>query len=93
MIQPELKVETHFNQELKLVVWSVEDNGPGMKDEVRDRVFEPYFSTKSEGTGLGLAIVKRIINDHNGVIRVQSEVGKGTKFLIELPVFTGSRGV
>ena len=63
----------------------VEDNGPGMTDEIMARVFEPYFSTKAEGTGLGLAIAKRIVNDHDGFIRVHSNPESGTKFVIELP--------
>jgi signal transduction histidine kinase len=48
-------------------------------------VFEPYFSTKKEGTGLGLSIAKRIVNDHDGFIRVRSAPGEGTQFLIEIP--------
>ncbi len=61
------------------------DNGPGISKEVLSRLFEPYFSTKKEGTGLGLAIAKRIINDHDGYIRAQSENQEGTRFIIELP--------
>jgi two-component system nitrogen regulation sensor histidine kinase NtrY len=80
-----VKVESHFNDKLQMAVIIVKDTGPGMTDEVRERVFEPYFSTKKEGTGLGLAIAKRIINDHDGFIRVQSAPGEGTQFLIELP--------
>lgn len=80
---------THYNQDLQIAVIEVADNGPGMSEEVKDRVFEPYFSTKKEGTGLGLAIAKRIINDHDGFIRVHSTIGIGTRFLIELP--TASR--
>lgn len=78
-------VVTRFNEPLKMAVIEVIDNGPGMTDEVKERVFEPYFSTKAEGTGLGLAIAKRIVNDHDGFIRVYSSPGKGTRFLIELP--------
>lgn len=78
-------VLTHYNDDLKMAAILVRDNGPGMVEEVRDRVFEPYFSTKTEGTGLGLAIAKRIINDHDGFIRVHSAPGEGTEFLIELP--------
>lgn len=80
-----IRIESHFNQMLQIAVLTVSDNGVGMSDEVRSRVFEPYFSTKSEGTGLGLAIVKRIINDHDGFIRVRSTPAEGTQFLIELP--------
>ena len=68
-----------------MAVIEVEDNGPGMTEEVKARVFEPYFSTKAEGTGLGLAIAKRIVNDHDGFIRVHSAPGEGTRFVIELP--------
>ncbi|MCM2324431.1 MAG: ATP-binding protein, partial [Oligoflexia bacterium] len=81
-----IKVATRYDEQLRLAVIEVEDNGPGMADDVRDRVFEPYFSTKKEGTGLGLAIAKRIVNDHDGFIRVHSAPGEGTRFLIELPV-------
>lgn len=81
-------INTHYSSELQLAVITVQDNGPGMTDEVKTRVFEPYFSTKSEGTGLGLAIAKRIVNDHDGFIRVQSAPGEGTLFSIELPTRT-----
>jgi two-component system nitrogen regulation sensor histidine kinase NtrY len=80
-----LKVETHYNDQLQIAVIEVEDNGIGMTDEVKARVFEPYFSTKTEGTGLGLAIVKRIVNDHDGFVRVRSAPNEGTQFLIEIP--------
>jgi two-component system nitrogen regulation sensor histidine kinase NtrY len=76
---------THYNGQLQIAVLEIEDSGPGMTEDVKDRVFEPYFSTKAEGTGLGLAIVKRIVNDHDGFIRVHSVPGEGTRFLIELP--------
>jgi len=80
-----IRIATHFNDQLQMAVIEVEDNGPGMTDEVKSRVFEPYFSTKKEGTGLGLAIAKRIINDHDGFIRVRSAPGEGTLFVIEIP--------
>ena len=80
-----IRLETHYNEQLQMAVVGVGDNGPGMTEDVKARVFEPYFSTKTEGTGLGLAIAKRIINDHDGFIRVQSAPNEGTLFLIELP--------
>jgi two-component system, NtrC family, nitrogen regulation sensor histidine kinase NtrY len=67
------------------VAWSVEDNGSGMPDEVRAKLFTPYFTTKSSGTGLGLAITHRIVIEHQGRINAVSEVGKGTQFMVQLP--------
>jgi len=68
------------------LVLSLIDTGTGMTPEVRDKVFRPFFSTKPGGSGLGLATVRKIIVAHGGTIDVQSEVGKGTKFTIRLPL-------
>ncbi|MEJ2655918.1 MAG: ATP-binding protein [Desulfobacterales bacterium] len=70
---------------LKIVRIEVADDGIGISDEGKTRLFEPYFSTKKAGMGLGLTIVSSIIADHNGVIRVQDNKPKGAKFVIELP--------
>ncbi len=80
-----IEITTQYHASLQIAVLDFRDNGPGMSDEVRSRVFEPYFSTKSDGTGLGLAIAKRIVADHHGFIRVQSAPGEGTQFTVELP--------
>jgi two-component system nitrogen regulation sensor histidine kinase NtrY len=82
----EIKIQTSYDSKLQTVRLEVSDNGCGIPDEDKGRLFEPYFSTKKSGTGLGLAIVNAIIADHNGYIRVRDNEPKGTAFLIELPV-------
>ena len=62
------------------------DNGPGVAPEMRDRLFEPYATTKPEGTGLGLAIVHRIVVEHGGEIECRDRDGGGAEFLVVLPV-------
>jgi len=63
------------------------DTGTGIPPEHLPKVFQVYYSTKSRGTGLGLPTTRRIIREHNGSIRVESELGKGTRFIIELPLW------
>ena len=63
----------------------VADNGPGIPESVKDKIFEPFFSTKEEGTGLGLSIAKRIVGEHGGKLEVESQEGQGTAFTITLP--------
>jgi len=62
------------------------DTGRGIEREFLNKIFDPFFTTKAHGTGLGLAIAYRIIDDHQGTIAVDSEEGKGTKFIIRLPL-------
>ncbi|NII09943.1 response regulator [Oleiagrimonas sp. C23AA] len=65
---------------------SVSDTGTGMTPEVLERLFQPFFTTKDDGTGLGLLSCKRIVGSHEGVLRVESEVGEGTTFHLYLPL-------
>ena len=67
------------------VVLVIEDNGPGMPADVRDRIFTPFFTTKPRGSGLGLPVVHRAIEAHRGVVLVDSSPGTGTRFTIILP--------
>jgi len=64
---------------------AIEDTGAGIPSDVLPKVFEPLFSTKSFGTGLGLATVKQIVAQHDGTIDLDSEMGRGTRFIIRLP--------
>jgi two-component system nitrogen regulation sensor histidine kinase NtrY len=64
----------------------VADTGRGIPPEWKEKLFRPYFSTKGRGTGLGLSIVHRIVTDHQGRIRVEDNVPKGTVFTVELPI-------
>ncbi len=73
------------NQENKTII-TVEDSGVGIPANVKDKLFTPLFTTKAKGQGLGLAVVKRLVEGLNGSIQIESEEGKGTKFIIELPI-------
>jgi signal transduction histidine kinase len=67
------------------VIIEIADTGSGLTREECDRIFTPYYTSKQHGTGLGLAIVQSVVSDHGGRISVQSEPGRGTTFVIELP--------
>lgn len=70
----------------RYLVLSVIDNGSGMTQDVQDRIFEPFFSTRETGNGLGLATVKRIVATHQGTLDVRSEIGRGSTVSVWLPV-------
>ena len=70
------------------VIWTVEDHGTGIADDVLNHIFDPFFTTKdrAKGTGLGLSISHGIVKEHNGNLRVETELGVYTRFILELPV-------
>ncbi|RKY64112.1 MAG: hypothetical protein DRP99_02750 [Candidatus Latescibacterota bacterium] len=63
----------------------VSDSGTGMTEEVKRRAFDPFFTTKAKGVGLGLALVQKMVHLHGGEVSVESEPGKGSKFLVRIP--------
>lgn len=83
---PIVKVTTMAGEET--VTITIHDNGPGISEENRNQLFNPFFTTKpiGQGTGLGLAISYNIITNHGGTLDCQSQLGEGSKFIIELPI-------
>ena len=81
-----ISISTEYDREMGRVRLGVADDGPGIPPEDRDRLFVPSFSTKKRGSGLGLAIVNRIVQEHQGTIRVEESPPHGTRFVVELPV-------
>ena len=75
------------------VTIEVHDRGPGIPSEIKDRIFQPFVTTKTRGTGLGLAMVRRLVDEHNGEIAVESEEGAGTHFTVKLPQLSVARRV
>ena len=88
--QGRVEVEISVQDEEGLVIMEVRDNGMGVSDPDKLRLFEPYFSTKKTGTGLGLAIASTVVADHGGYIRVKDNQPSGARFIIELPLMTVS---
>lgn len=78
-------LHTFYDSSLEIVKIEVSDEGVGIGDEEKEKLFLPHFSTKKEGTGLGLTIVSSIISKHRGYIRIKDNVPRGSRFIIELP--------
>ena len=84
-IVPRIVIEGHWDEVHGMLRISVSDNGPGVPDNVADRVFRPFFTTKAQGTGLGLALVQKIVVTHNGRVTVTNDDGGGARFVVTLP--------
>lgn len=83
-----IKVKTEYikMREFNIARLIIEDNGIGISQENKEKIFKPFFTTKQKGTGLGLPMVYKIVFSHNGVISMESEKGKGTKFVIDFKI-------
>jgi two-component system, NtrC family, nitrogen regulation sensor histidine kinase NtrY len=80
-----LSIQTCLNENHSMAELVLADTGHGLTNEMRERLFLPYFSTKQRGTGLGLAIAAKIIQEHHGAIRAENNSPTGARFIIELP--------
>ena len=78
-----IEFQTYFRE--NMVHLDLIDNGDGMDERVKSNMFQAFFSTKRNGSGLGLATVRKIVAAHNGVLRCESEPGRGTRFTVSLP--------
>ncbi len=81
-----LRIETRSDPAARLIHIHVVDQGPGISPRKMEKIFQPFFTTKGHGTGLGLYISRKVLQDQGGTITLQSEVGKGTRFTIQLPL-------
>jgi nitrogen fixation/metabolism regulation signal transduction histidine kinase len=84
-VVPQIVIEGQRDSVHGVVRISVSDNGPGVPDNVADRVFRPFFTTKAHGTGLGLALVQKIVVTHNGRVSVTNDDNGGARFVVTLP--------
>ena len=81
------KIQVSIQSAGRIVTVCIEDEGPGVPEDLLERIWDPFFTTKEKGTGLGLGIVKNIIESHNGSIRAENRKGElGVRVIIELPI-------
>jgi hypothetical protein len=81
-----LDIRSGLSEDGTAIELSIADTGHGLTDEIRERLFLPFYSTKHRGTGLGLSIAAKIIQEHGGSIRAESNTPKGARFLVRLPL-------
>lgn len=79
------KITVHSKEHRKKVFMTIQDTGKGMSEEERTQIFKPFFSRKKGGMGIGLYLTKKIIEAHEGKIECETQVGKGTAFIIQIP--------
>jgi len=84
--QVEMLLPSQSGKEEEFVRIHIRDNGPGISPEIQDKIFVPFFTTKKTGTGIGLSLAQKIVHAHGGVLDMNSEVGKGTEFIIKIPM-------
>jgi len=84
------ELEINSSADDKSIIITISDSGPGISEEIRDKIFDPFYTTKTDGSGIGLSLCRRIITDHKGLIRIESNRWNGANFIIELPV-TGKK--
>ncbi len=82
-----IEITLDYDKEAKIVRMEVKDNGPGIPEEIRKKIFQPFFTTRTDGTGLGLATCLKNVQYHGGSIEVRSKVGHGTTFVVTIPLF------
>ena len=82
-----IDISTYCHDEFAYI--SVKDNGPGISAELTDKIFEPFYTSRSQGTGLGLAVVKSVTNAHQGEVSLISKPGEGAHFCIKIPLLIG----
>jgi two-component system, NtrC family, nitrogen regulation sensor histidine kinase NtrY len=82
---PRITVKSSYDRRQKMASFEIADNGPGILQADKARIFDPYFTRKEKGTGLGLAIVTSVLSDHHGQIRVYDNKPRGAKFIVDIP--------
>jgi signal transduction histidine kinase len=80
-----VEAQTREEESIEVIIW---DDGPGIPPEKLGRIFEAYYTTKEKGSGLGLATVKHNVELYGGAVRVESELGKGARFIVTFPART-----
>jgi two-component system sensor histidine kinase AtoS len=84
-----LTIDTAYASDARTITVTIDDTGAGMSEETLARVFDLFFTTKPEGTGLGMALARSVVTRHGGQLAINSEVGRGTRVLVRLPIDPG----